>query len=189
VRRAGPRLRQPRPAPRNPTRTDPVVHIHVGFVSDDGHRLRARGAHGDELAVELVRELRRRLCGPCAADDDAGPLGSVSLRLGRPVRGQRHPERGKSDGTRDESPFGDECYVNRPVTSIRFSELARPVEWIDDPHPRRVQPFRAARRLFGEDSIVGVSLREHLDDQLMRSPIARGAERVGVGARAVGDRP
>jgi hypothetical protein len=45
-------------------------------------------------------------------------------------------------------------------------------------HARRVQPFRAARRLFGEDSIVGVSLREPLDDQLMRSAIARGAERV-----------
>jgi hypothetical protein len=70
--------------------------------------------------------------------------------------------------------------VNRPVTSICFSELARSVEWINDPHARCVKPFRAARRLFGEDSIVGVGLREALDDQFMGSAIARGAERVGV---------
>ena len=77
--------------------------------------------------------------------------------------------------------------MNRPVTSILFSELARSVEWVDDPHARRVQPFRATRRLFGEDSIVGVSFGEGLDDQLMRSAIARGAECVGVRARAVGE--
>jgi len=123
----------------------------------------------------------------CSADDDAGPLGSVSLQLGRPVRGQRHLERGKSDGTRNECPVSEERDMNRPVASIRFSELARSVEWIDDPHARRIQPFRAARRFFREDSIVGVNLREPLDYQLMRSAIARGAERVGVGARALGE--
>ncbi len=63
--------------------------------------------------------------------------------------------------------------------SVRRSpHSARAVEWVDDPHPLARQPGGRVLRLLGEHRVVGPSVGEPGQDQLVAEPVALVLRRV-----------
>ena len=84
----------------------------------------------------------------------------------------------------------DQGDVNRPVAAT-LGIFARPVDRIDDPHPRLPQPRAVARHFLREQAIVGPLATQRLDEESVRDPIAGVAQRRFrvTAALAQGDQP
>jgi hypothetical protein len=79
--------------------------------------------------------------------------------------------------------------VHGPVGPARFAEFACAVEWIDDPDPFGREAHRIVGALLGEHGVVGVGGRERGHDELVRRPVALGAQVLGVGRGREHGRP
>lgn len=71
--------------------------------------------------------------------------------------------------------------VYRPI-SPTLTELARPVEGVDDPDSATQQAVAAVDRLLRQYRVLGMSLVETAHDELVRSSVTLGGDRRGVGS-------
>ena len=79
--------------------------------------------------------------------------------------------------------------MDRPIGASLLAELAGAIERIDDPHAFGAEPDGVVGTFLGEHRVVGMARGDGGEDEIVRRPVALGAEVGGVGARCVHGRP
>jgi len=147
-----------------------AVHVGIDFTSDHGHRFDASRTDSEDLSAQRLLDpepvettTRPRYHHP--RDISVGAVINHRSRIGSPGL---FPARNR-DRSRDRLAVGHQRHVDRPVW--RVPEIARPVEWVDDPDAVVPQPGPIITALLGKHYVIGSKATKLINDEPMGSTV------------------